>query len=132
MNHLAIFSDRGTIEKIFNCQKTVESRFSQKRIAPYKKIMKDDTIYLKLAGEKILGKVVVDNVLYFDNLEKKRIRQICTNYQKELAMEKNFWYSKNLAKHASLIFLKNPSRFLAPLKFIKRDKRGWVVLENDL
>lgn len=91
MNHLAIFSDRDTIEKIFCCRKTAESRFSQKKIAPYKKVMKDDVIYSKLSGGEILGKVIVDNVLYFDNLDKEKIKEICLNYQAELAMGKNFW-----------------------------------------
>lgn len=132
MSHLAIFSDRGAIEKIFCCQKTVEIRFSQKRIVPYKSAMKDDIVYLKIAGGEILGKVIIDNVLYFDNLNRKKIREICANYQTELAMPKSFWYHKDNSKFGTLIFLKTPSRFLSSLKFSKHDQRGWVVLENDL
>ncbi len=126
--HLAFFSDRATIEKIFRREKTVEVRFSVAKLAPYGQIKKGDEIFLKVAGGKILGRVEVDNVLFYENLTSETVGKLRREYEKEAGMPANFWVQNSKSRYVSLIFLKNPERFLAPLKSKKRDRRGWVVL----
>ncbi len=127
--HLAIFNDEG-IEKILQGEKTVESRFSIAKIPPYQQVKKDDEIYLKKSGGKILGKVLVDNVLYYENLDGEMIGKLRKEYEKDLKTDDNFWQVHAHAHFATIIFLKKPQRFLVPIKNKKHDRRPWVVLES--
>lgn len=127
--HLAIFIGHA-IEDILSGKKTMESRFSLGRIIPYEEIVKDDTILLKKSGGNVIGQVLVDNVLYYDNLKPQSIAVLRKEYSKELAMDDNFWRSKAKSKYATLIFLKKPRRFVFPIKFQKKDRRPWLILNE--
>jgi len=124
--HLAIFNDKG-IEKILQGKKVMEVRFSLSRIPPYEAIKKRDEILLKQSGGKILGKVTVDNVLFYENLDGEMLGRIRREYEKDLQVEEKFWESHCHARYATLIFLTKPQRFLAPLKSDKKDRRPWVM-----
>jgi len=128
MKHLAIFNEKGYIDKILKGEKTMEGRFSREKDLPYGKIKKGDEIFLKESGGAILGKAEVDNVLFFDNLEPEMLGKLKREYNKELGTGDKFWEKHGKSKYATLIFLKNPKRFLTKVKFKKRDRRSWVVI----
>ncbi len=130
MRHLAIFIG-DAIDKILRGEKTVEVRFSISKISPYEYVMKDDEIYLKQSGGLVIGKAKVDNVLYYENLDGETIGKIRREYANELCVDDGFWKLRSKSKYVTLIFLKNPERFLAPLRFSKHDRRPWVVLKDD-
>ena len=130
MRHLAIFIG-DIIDKILQDQKTVEARFSISKIPPYGCVMKGDEIYLKQSGGLVIGKAIVDNVLYYENLDGEAIGKIRQEYNNDLCVDDGFWKAKSRSKYVTLIFLKNPERFLAPMRFSKHDRRPWVVLKND-
>lgn len=129
MRHLAIFIG-DAIEKILKGEKTVEGRFTLDKIPPYEKIQKGDEILLKRAGGNIIGKVIVDNVLFYEKLDGEAIGKLRKEYNDEMCVDDDFWKAKARARCATLIFLKKPQRFLAPLRSQKRDRRPWVVLDN--
>lgn len=128
--HLAVFL-KGMAEKILSCEKHVEIRLSQSRIAPYGAVSKDDLIYLKISGGKIIGEAAVDNSLYYDNLDKKTLAKIREQYFQAVKMEEKFWSSHNNAHFVTILFLKNPKKFLTSLTFQKHDRRAWVVMEEE-
>ena len=127
--HIAIFIG-DAIENILAGKKTMDSRFSLGRIVPYEAVAKDDIIFLKKSGGDIFGKVLVDNVLYYDHLRPESIAILRKEYSKELCTEDKFWQKKAKSKFATLIFLKKAERFLTPLKFHKKDRRPWVIIED--
>ncbi len=127
--HLAIFL-KGMAEKILDGRKTIDVRLSQSRIPPYLSVQKDDEIFLKTSGGKIIGKVKIDNCLYYDQLTPEEIEKIEKNYNNEAAIDEKFWQSKKNARFATVIFLKNPSKFLTSIIFKKNDRRAWVVLND--
>lgn len=128
--HLAIFVG-DYIDKILSGEKTVEGRFSIDRILPYGKVKKGDIIFLKQSGGLILGEVEVDNVLYYEGLNAEAIGKIRKEYNQELCALDGFWQSKANSHYVSLIFIKNPKRYLASIRSKKHDRRPWVVLKND-
>lgn len=128
MKHLAIFSDKETIEKILKKEKVMEGRLSREKDLPYDKIKKGDEIYLKESGGEILGRVEVDNVLFYDNLTPEMIGNLRREYGKDLIVDDKFWEKYSKSKYATLIFLKNPKRFLSKVKFKKKDRRSWVII----
>lgn len=128
--HLGIFQGDAA-EKILEGQKLMEGRFTFDKILPYGRIKKGDEIYLKKPGGEIMGKVTVDNALFYDNLDPETIGKIRREYNQDLDLPKQFWEKKAKSRFCSLIFLKNPRKFLAPVSFKKKDRRPWVVLEGD-
>lgn len=130
MKHLAIFNGKESIEKILRGEKTMEGRFSRQKDLPYAMIKKGDEIYLKKSGGLIYGKVKVDNVLFYENLTPEMIGQLRREYQKEISAPEEFWENYGKSKYVSLIFLKNPERFVSPIKFKKRDRRAWLIMEK--
>ena len=65
-HHLAILAP-GWIEPILDGSKTIESRFTKVRCAPYGKIHADDLVYMKESGGPVKGQFTVAEVETFDN-----------------------------------------------------------------
>lgn len=128
--HLAVFIG-DYIEKILSGDKTIEGRFSIDKILPYGAVKKGDIILLKQSGGLIIGEVEVDNVLYYEGLNAELIGKIRREYDKELCATGDFWQAKADSKFVSLIFIKKPKQYLAPIKSKKHDRRSWVILDNE-
>lgn len=125
--HLAIFVEP-YLQYIIEGKKTVESRFSVNRIAPFKKIFQGDLILLKKSSGPIIGFCLVKDV-WFYQLKPSTWNEIRNNFESALcAQDPQFWESRIHASYATLIKLGEFNSF-SPIKFRKRDRRGWVVLK---
>ncbi len=128
MKHLAIFKGDGA-EKILKGEKSIESRFSKGKIAPFGVISSGDLVYIKVSGGDIIGKFKVQKVLTYDGLSDLDIKEIENKFGEQIAAEKNYWKDKRECKYATLIFIGASQRFItSPIKIPKKDLRGWVVL----
>lgn len=129
VRHLAIF--KGEVgEWILQGKKTIESRFSQKKIAPFGLISTRDLVYIKPSGKDIIGQFRVKKVIFYDGLSFEDIKVIKRDYGKVLAMDNSYWQRKKDSKYGTLIFIGESTRFItSPLKPSKKDLRGWVVLD---
>ena len=126
--HLAIFIEP-YLRYIFEGKKTVESRFSVNRIAPYKRVGIGDIILLKRSGGPIVGICEISDV-WFYHLDPKSWRDIKNEFMQALcAQDPSFWAQRSHASFATLMKLKNV-RNIQPIAWPKRDRRGWVVLLN--
>ncbi len=126
--HLAIFVEP-YLRFIIEGKKTVESRFSINRIAPYKKIFPGDLILLKKSSGPIVGFIFVKDV-WFYQLNPSTWSDIKKNFESAIhAQDPQFWESRKHATYATLIKLGkfNP---ITPINFQKRDRRGWIVLKS--
>lgn len=126
--HLAIFP-KDYIVKILNHEKTIESRFSKVKCAPYQQVKVGDIILLKEQSGPIQGQAKIKDVIYFSDLTPVRVMAIKSQYNDRLVADKKFWQIKKYARYATLMFLEEVKE-LPPQKYKKRDRRGWVVLEN--
>ncbi len=117
--------NKDIIESILAGKKTVESRFSQKKIAPYGQISVGDIVYMKPQGSEIMGQFKVKKAAFFEGLDQADIEKIFADYGKEIGP----WKVEEGVKYATLIFISASERFITPpVKIEKRDRRGWVVL----
>ncbi len=127
--HLAVFT-KGVGEKILSGEKTMESRFSSRKIPPFGAISSGDWVYIKTSGEDIIGQFRVQKVFFFDGLSDMDLKTIEKDYGKEISAENSYWEIKKNAKYGTLIFIGEVDPFItAPIKFSKKDLRGWVVLK---
>ncbi|TSC86378.1 MAG: hypothetical protein G01um10147_901 [Microgenomates group bacterium Gr01-1014_7] len=126
---MAIFKGSGG-ELILTGAKTIESRFSKAKIAPFGRINRGDLVYIKPAGKDIIGQFRVNKVIFFDGLDLSDLSNLRNLYESEIAMGEEYWKEKDDSRVGTLIFIGESSRFLtAPLKIPKKDLRGWVVLD---
>lgn len=126
--HLAIFKD-GAGEKILSGAKSIESRFSKGKKAPYGVVSGGDLVYIKPSGSDIIGQFRVKKVFCFDSLLPSDIEKIKADYGEELSVGSEYWNEKKNSRYGTLIFIGDSARFItSPIKVRKKDLRGWVVL----
>lgn len=126
--HLAIFTG-DTIDKILSGQKTIESRFSRQKIAPFGQVATGDLVLMKQSGGKLRGQFLVDKTIFFDHPSTHDVQLIRSEYAQEITVDEKFWKQHEGACYITLIFITNAAAFLVePYKIPKKDLRGWVVL----
>jgi len=128
--HIVVFR-RGAIEKILSGRKKIESRFSKVKMVPYMQVKRGDILILKESGKKAKGTVEVSNVLFFAEMTPKKINKIKIKYNSKILADREYWEIKKEAKFGTLIFLRNPKRYLAPIRIEKKDRCGWRVIKEN-
>lgn len=108
MNHIAVM-DKLTIDMILSGKKTIESRFSKKKITPYQKVKENEIVYLKETGGKIIGLFIIEKVLFF-NLSEVKIQELKKKYNKYILAPNSYWDIKKDANYGTLMYIKNPKR----------------------
>lgn len=127
--HLAIFKGSAT-EDILTGKKTIDSRFSKSKIAPFGVISAGDLVYIKPSGKDIIGQFRVKKVIFYDSIEENDLVQIKKTFGERISQPDSFWESKKGSKYATLIFIGECDPFLtSPIRIKKKDLRGWVVLK---
>ncbi len=113
----------GLIDKILKGQKTIESRWYKARFNPWNKIKAGDVVYFKNSGDRVTAKAEVSNVLQFENIDKKLIKEIVKKYGEKICLDAVPIKIKDLEnkKYCILIFLKNPEE----IKHFDIDKKGF-------
>lgn len=130
MNHLAIFTPP-FIDLILEGKKTIESRFTKVRCAPYGLVKKGDTILMKESGGLVIGEFTAGDILTFSNLDENKLKEIAEEYSIHLCAyaDDNFWENRKNTCYATLIYVENPLRYDEPFSFPKKDRRGWVIIK---
>jgi hypothetical protein len=131
--HLGIFNE-DVISAIFSGKKRVESRFSQKKIAPFGTVGVGDIIYIKPPGKEIVGQFRVKKVVSFEGMDEKDWDLIRSKYTKLISSgnkerDEEFFKKHSKAVFGTLIFIDEVEQFIvSPIKILKSDLRGWMVL----
>jgi hypothetical protein len=125
--HVAIFIEP-YLSYVLSGRKTVESRFGMRRYAPYGKASRGDVIFLKRSSGPILGICEVEDI-WFYHLDLASWQSIQKTFTEALcAQGPDFWRARSHASFATLMSI-TAIRPLPPIKYAKRDRRGWVVLK---
>lgn len=125
--HLAIFAEP-FLSMVLSGEKTIESRFSRNRCAPYEQIGAGDIILLKEVAGPICGLVLARRIWCYD-LSNEPIGSIRHRFGADIRADDEFWSSRADASYATLIELDAPTS-IPPVSCDKRDRRGWVSLRS--
>lgn len=125
--HLAIFAEP-FLSKVLSGEKTMESRFSRNRCAPYGEIGDGDILLLKEVAGPICGLALARRTWCYD-LAIEPIDRIRFRFGAEIGADDKFWASRAEAAYATLIEL-HASATISPVSCDKRDRRGWVALRS--
>ncbi len=122
--HLGIFCEP-YLTYMSNGRKTIDSRFSKNKIAPYNKITKADIVIVKKSGGDVLGFFTIRDVLFF-NLNTVSIDTIKSKYNRFICADDAFWISKQQSNYATLIAIDKFYK-LKPFHINKKGMQSWIV-----
>ena len=125
--HLAVASEP-FLTFILDGRKTIESRFSQNRCAPFGMIAEGDIILFKEVAGPICGLSLAKQAWYFD-LTYESLEAIRQQYGDRICADECFWNAHRNSSYASLVSLGETST-INPVLCEKRDRRGWVLLRS--
>lgn len=126
----------GLTEKILTGEKTIESRWYQKKSAPWGEISEGDSVYFKNAGAPITLSAEVEKVQQFGELTPKRVRQILFEFADRDGLDvgklEHYYDLFRDKRYCILIFLKN-IRKIEPFEIEKRGfgtMSGWIIVKD--
>jgi hypothetical protein len=123
--HLAVLVEP-FLTYILQKRKTVESRFSMNKIAPFMRVLPGDLILLKKSAGPVLGLVRVEHseFLVLDAEKWSKVRSL----SEAICADGDFWHTRAAKRYATLLHL-GPVRRLH-VDIHKVDRRPWVVLRD--
>jgi hypothetical protein len=125
--HLGIFVEP-FLSYLLEGRKTIESRFSVHRSAPYQQAGTGDIVLLKASGGPIVGVCRVVHVWFYE-MDPQSWGEIRNKFAVAMCAEgSDFWTKREAAQYATLLQVANVHS-IKPVAFPKRDRRGWVVLD---
>jgi|ERR1039457_160293 hypothetical protein len=128
--HLAVFV-QPFLQFVLDGRKTVESRFSINRCPPYESVEPQDLVLVKQSGGPVVAVAEVSDVWYYE-LDTQAREVIRSRFANQLCVDgPDFWESKAAACYATLMRFSRVER-IEPIPCLKRDRRGWVVLEPSI
>jgi len=125
--HLAIFVEP-YLDLLLQGKKTIESRFSVNRHAPFEQVRKGDVLVLKRSSGPVCGLCKVGNV-WFYRLDPSTWPDI-ERHAEALCMDgSSFWEKKRAASFATLMQVEDVHR-IEEFAIEKEDPRSWVVIKH--
>ena len=127
--HLAILLEP-YLKFILEGSKTVESRFSRHRIAPYGAVESGDVLLLKRSSAKAVSGLCIVRKVWSYQLNSDNLQHIKNGFAAALRADgSSFWEERKAARFATLMRIAEVYP-LPPIGVHKRDRRGWVVLRS--
>jgi hypothetical protein len=136
MNHLAIYSQQAYgddyIAYMLAGLKTIDSKFSFRRTAPYKKLDEGDVIYLKESSGPIRGRVFVSHVVHEELTGPDHLMEFLAPYATQLGIKDEahlmqVWQQHHDKRYVCQWHMINPQSISRPVRINKHDMRSWIV-----
>jgi hypothetical protein len=109
-------------------RKTMESRFSRTRCAPFDRVRDGDVILIKRVAGPICGLTLAKRA-WFYQLAHEPLDRIRDRFGGMICADESFWESRRNASYATVIELAETVAIDA-FPCDKRDRRGWVALRS--
>lgn len=128
MQHIAILK-QPFFDMVLSGEKTIESRWSMVKVAPYKKVSVGDKILLKETGKDVTATANVKKVQFYE-LTPEIVEDIRIKYGKQIGTDKfEDWKSTLQKKYCTLIWLDEVTP-VEPIKVKRSNGAGWIVLKD--
>lgn len=131
--HLAIIAEP-YLSLILKGEKTIESRFTKNRIAPFGQAKAGDIILLKKSGGGIVGVAEIEQAIFIDYKKESlhtpfySIHDTKIGFNDKICATSEFWESKAESRYASLLWLKNVATLSEPIPFPRQHGSAWLIL----
>ena len=111
-------------------QKTIESRFSKKKIIPFNKVSSGDIVILKKSGGDLVAIFEVEFVRFIQISGINDFKEIKEKYGKELCLDNEFWERKKDAKYVTLIKICHLYA-ISPIMIKKPNRQSWITYDKE-
>ncbi|MBN8490329.1 MAG: hypothetical protein J0M00_02715 [Burkholderiales bacterium] len=108
-------------------RKTIESRFSITRVAPFETVERGDVVLLKRSGGPVVGLALVGRT-EFVHLAPNTWAYV-KSFSREICADAEFWESRRAKRYATLMQVDDITD-VEPFTIDKGDRRAWVVLDQ--
>lgn len=126
--HLGVFIEP-FLRHILDGKKTIEARFSCRKVAPFACVEQGDVLLLKRTGGPIIALCEVLNVWSYQ-IHSESLSEIRRLFADAMcASDNDFWSARESTCYATLLRL-GTVQPISPVSWEKRDRRGWVVLRR--
>ncbi len=128
MKHIVILKKK-YYDMVLAGTKTIESRFSMNKCAPYNKVQVGDTLLIKETGKDVSATAKVKDVKYYE-LTPSLVEDIRIKYGKAIGTDSpKDWESTTRKKYCTLVWLENVDQ-INPIKVQRSCGAGWICLEE--
>lgn len=104
MVHVAIVHRR-IARELLSGRKSVESRLSSRRIAPFGLVSAGDRIYFKVSGGPFFATATVEHVEDYTSLTPTKVRLLARLYRAAVRATPDYWRSKRDARFGTFMLL---------------------------
>jgi hypothetical protein len=125
--HIAVFAEP-FLSLVLQGHKTMESRFSRIRCAPFAQVRDGDVILIKRVAGPICGLTLAKHAWFYELLHEP-LEQIRNRFGEMICADETFWDARRNACYATVIELAETVAIDA-FPCNKRDRRGWVALRS--
>lgn len=126
--HVGVFATP-YIGFVFDGTKTIESRFSVNRCAPFGDVSAGDVLLIKEVAGPITGICLIGNVWSY-RIKPETLLDVQSRFQAAMRVEDpTFWVERRDAAFGTLMQISNVAK-IEPFEIKKSDRRGWVVVKR--
>ncbi|MFN0130946.1 MAG: hypothetical protein ACKVW3_00185 [Phycisphaerales bacterium] len=131
MDHIAIVTPH-CLDAILDGRKTVESRLSRNRRAPFRAVGVGDCVWFKERGGGIGASARVARVLFAEGLSPSGVARLRRDFGAAIVAEPGYWQGKRLARYATLIWLDEVRATERGPRLIRTpgDRSAWFTLQG--
>ena len=122
--HLAIMVEP-YLSLLLQGKKTIESRFSQRKMLPFHQVSKGDIVILKKSGGDIVGVFEAKDIHYFELKSEEDVKAIRNEYNQQLCCSDEFWNRKMKSHYATLIVVGQLME-LTPIHVSFKNRLSWI------
>jgi hypothetical protein len=117
------------LRALLDSRKTIESRFTRHRVAPFEQVTSGDVVFFKPAAAPVVAAGFVTDALHIQ-LADVPLTEVARRFGEAIApADQSFWTDRAGAKFATLLTMGEVIP-IPPMSIVKRDRRGWVVLNG--
>lgn len=128
MQHIVILKQK-YFDMILSGEKTIESRFSLNKTAPYGKVSVGDELLLKVTGCDVTATAKVKAVEYYE-LYPDLVNKIRVKYGKEIGSTKlSEWMDTMTKNFCTLVWLEDVKK-VEPISVKKSCGAGWIIVKE--
>ena len=115
------------ITKIMKGEKTIESRFSQNKNIPWKRVFPGDIIILKRSGGGFESVFEAGEVISKEIMSLSEVEEIKRDFNDRLCIEDDWWERKSKSRYATLIPITHLLSF-EPFVIKFKNRQAWLEL----
>lgn len=128
-HHIAILHQR-YLKLILNGTKTIESRISKSRHAPWGRINAGDLIHFKQSSGPFMAQALAVKVHSFDHLTPEKLQRLQKRFSARTLGPQAYWTSKQHCQYATFIELAHVTPTTDGPSFPRSYGQAWFVLDT--